>query len=109
MKLVFPLILFIALSMMSCGNGRNKTSNSCDNCERFRNGKFKLTAKMGFDKVNFLIERKDSIQLENTDGKDVAKLHIKWTSPCSYESLLLETYPLLESESMSITRIRIYE
>jgi len=102
MKLLLSIVSLISLSMMSCGNVSNKMFDSCDNCEQFRNGKFKLTLKTKTEDIHFLIERNDSIQTETVvNTGQVAKLRIKWTSPCSYECLLLETWPAEDAETMS--------
>jgi len=44
------------------------------------------------DGVTFLIQRKDSIQIEtNKKAGTFTKLSVKWTSDCTYETRLIES------------------
>jgi len=92
MKLFLSIVSLTALSMMSCGNGTTKTTNSCDNCERFRNGKFDAYYTFEDEKIHCVIERNDSIQYETSLPKGTRhKLLVRWSSPCVYELKLTES------------------
>ena len=77
----FITFLFILFYNLSC----NSTSRSID-CVKFKEGKFIHTLEL--DSTVYLIDRKDSIQIEtNTRTGNVVTSRIKWLNPCEYEVL----------------------
>jgi hypothetical protein len=75
--------------LCSCREHKTKKEESC---EQFRNGNFKFNPKGQMLGTTFLIERKDSIQIETeTKTGNYSRLSVKWTGPCKYEVKMLET------------------
>lgn len=96
-----PSVLLLAAILL---NASCQVKNAREGCERFRNGKFIFKLKGQPFPVNFLIERKDSLQYETeTISGKTSKLSVKWTGNCSYEMKMLETSFNLPD---SIQRIR---
>ena len=81
------LISFTILFLFSCTSSKYEKG-----CEQFKTGNFIFYIKGKQQDVSFMIERKDSIQIETEpiSGK-FSKLSIKWTDSCTYEIKMLET------------------
>jgi hypothetical protein len=87
--LKFKLLLtsLIILFTFSCSIRKKEKG-----CEQFKNGKFLFNLKGEMKNTSFIIERKDSIQIETEKVTGFhTKLSIKWTDKCKYEVKMLET------------------
>ena len=86
-KKIFFLLVGIFLIV-----GFTISSKTYKDCEQFRNGKFMYHLDPPNNDIIFIIERKDSIQIETEprSGK-YSKFSLKWVEPCIYEVKLLET------------------
>lgn len=70
-----------------------------DNCARFKEGKFEFRTHGHKENMIFYISRKNGEQIE-TDNltTSYSKMTVKWTGPCTYETLLISsTYPFPDS------------
>jgi hypothetical protein len=78
MKVFSYLAILSLIAFFSSCESRNKLD-----CLRFKTGKFLLRSE--FDGSSTIIERNDSIQVENnlTSG-EITKAKIYWVQPCEY-------------------------
>jgi hypothetical protein len=82
--------LMCLLFGMAC-NSEKKETPAPDLCDAYRTGKF--VYRIDGDTVLYRAEREGSTQRENEPGtENVATYNINWTSNCSYELLLTETF-----------------
>ncbi len=79
-------LLILILLISSCTNTKKRIG-----CGQFKNGKFSFHFKAELSGLSFLIDRKDSIQIETGSNGWITKLAVKWTGECSYETKLIES------------------
>lgn len=88
-KIIFLLPLLL---LLSCYNVER-------NCKDFKTGKFKFEYEVDGVKKTTFFERKDSIEIENFDGKtDTAS--IRWVNDCEY--ILQKIHPKNMAEQKAI-------
>ena len=87
------IFFFSFLALISCYNVER-------NCKDFKTGKFKFEYEVDGIKKTTFFERKDSIEIENFDGKtDTSR--IRWVSDCEY--ILQKIHPKNMEEKKAIS------
>jgi len=94
---IINILFFITAIFFGCSPSPVKNIE----CKYFKKGKFILRAEL--NNTDYLLERKDSIQVETNlkDGK-ITKWKVVWTNQCTYELWYLAIPPLSKRDSFFI-------
>lgn len=92
-KRTVPILLLISLCLCC-----SFIPKGAEDCLAFKNGRFSIKSEL--DKQSYLIDRKDSFQVEtNLLNGRVTKWRVAWLSPCRYELWYLPEKAMTKEDS----------